>query len=89
MRPQTTRRDHTGTRLYLDRPITWRGVGAAYGLMVLVFAVVWAVSYPVIAATVLALIAGAFVAVGIGARITRRRIRRTVCVPGMDICFTI
>lgn len=69
--------------------ITWRGVGVAYGIMMLVFAVMWAISYPVVAATVLTLITGAFVAIGIGARITRRQAQRTIHIPGIDVCFTI
>jgi uncharacterized membrane protein YfcA len=76
-------------RPYLDRRMTWRGVGAAYGLMLLVFAVVWAVSYPTVAATVFALIVGTYVAIRISARIIHRRARRTVCVPGIDVCVTM
>jgi uncharacterized membrane protein len=76
-------------RPYLDRRITWRGVGAAYGLMFLVFAVVWAVSYPTVAVTVVALIVGAYMVVRISARVLHRRTRRTVCVPGIDVCVTI
>lgn len=87
MRPQTIRRDHTDMRRH--GRITWRGVGAAYGVMVLVFAVIWAVSYPMAAATALGLVAGTCVAIVCGVLLTRRQAQRTICVPGVDVCFTI
>jgi hypothetical protein len=64
-------------------------VAAGYGIMLFVLAVLWVISYPLLAATLLALIGGASVMVRLGAQITHRRIRRTVCVPGTDVCLTL
>jgi hypothetical protein len=70
------------TQPYLDRQITWRGVGAAYGLMLLVLAVLWAISYPIVAATLLVFAVGIYVMVRVSAQ-------RTVCIPTTDTCITV
>jgi heme O synthase-like polyprenyltransferase len=88
MRPKPMYRSHTEMRPYLDRRVTWRGVGFAYGMILFVFGIVWAVSYPLYAAALLAVIVSGYVLIRYGIRIIRRR-TRVVRVPGTDISLTI
>jgi heme O synthase-like polyprenyltransferase len=88
MRPKPMNRSHTEMRPYLDRRVTWRGVGLAYGMMLFVLGVVWAVSYPLYAAALLAVIVGGYVLIRLGTRIVRRR-AHVVRVPGTDVSLTI
>lgn len=62
--------------------MTWRGLGMVYGLMLAVFAAMWAVSYPTVAATLLVSAVGLYAMVRVSTQ-------RKVCIPTTDVCLTI
>jgi hypothetical protein len=82
MRDRRTRGDYTDPLPYRDRNVTWRSVGLAYGLMLAVLAILWTVSYPTVAATLLVSIVGLYAMVRVGTQ-------RKVCIPTTDVCLTV
>lgn len=74
MSPPAARREGTDMKPNVD--VTWRGIAVGYGLVLVVFAVMWAIGYPILAATLLALIGGIYAVNRAGARIVRRRSSR-------------
>lgn len=91
MRRQATRHGRIDRRPYLDRRIGTRSIVAAYALMLLVPVFLWAVSNPLLAAGVVALIGGAYVVSRIGIQLVRRQpqAQHAVCIPRTDLCIRV
>ena len=87
MRRQATRYGRIDRKSYLDRRIGTRSIIAAYALMLLVPVFLWAVSNPLLAAGVVALIGGAYVV----SRVVRRQpqAQHAVCIPRTDLCIRV
>jgi uncharacterized membrane protein YfcA len=78
MRKQTTRHGRIDRQPYLNKPIGTRSIVAVYTLMLLVPVFLWAFSNPLLAAGVVALISGTYIAGRIGIRVYRRLGRRMI-----------
>ena len=91
MRRQATRYGRIGRQPYLDRRIGTRSIVAAYALMLLVPVFLWALSNPLLAVGVVALIGGAYAAGRIGIRVVRRQpqAQHAVCIPRTDLCIRV
>jgi hypothetical protein len=91
MRRQATRHGRIDRQPYLDQPIGTRSIVAAYALMLFMPLFVWALSNPLLAAGVVALIGGTYAAGRVGIRVVRRRHQpqRTMCIPRTGLCIRI
>ena len=76
MRKQATRHGRIDRQPYLNKSIGMRSIVAAYTLLLLVPVFLWALSNPLLAAGVVALISGTYTAGQIGIRVYRRSWRR-------------
>ena len=70
MRRRTTRHGRTGEPR-LDRPIGWGELALVSGAALLVPAVLWAITHPLLAAGIGAFVGGAYVLARIGVRLGR------------------
>lgn len=92
MRGRITRYGRIDTQAYradLDRHVKPRRLVVAYGLVLVVLAVLWAISYPMLSGGAIALVGGGYAMGRISLRVARRRLGagRTVCVPGTRLCL--
>lgn len=71
MRRRTTRYGRTGEPR-LDRPIGWSELAVVSGLALLIPVVLWAITYPVLAAGIAAFVGGTYVLARLGARLVRK-----------------